>query len=79
MCGAFVLARFTPQMEKELKNYVEYFQGIDDCIKKIDYFLKENDEREFRANIGVDFAEFNLTTEQRLKELLILYEFRKSL
>ena len=79
MCGAFTLVRFTPQMEKELKNNVVYFQDIPDCLEKIDYYLKHDDEREEIADKGWDFALKNLTTEERLKQLLILYENRASI
>ena len=74
MCGVFTLARFTPQMEKELKDNVVYFQDIPDCLEKIDYYLKNENERELIAQKGYEFALRNLTTEQRLKELLILFE-----
>ena len=79
MCGSFVLARFTPQMEKELKDNVVYFQDIPDCLEKIDYYLKNEEKREAIAKKGYEFALKNLTTEQRLKELLILYGNRQSL
>lgn len=79
MCGAFVLARFTPQMEKELKDNVVYFQDIDDCLAKIDYALKHPEQREAIASRGHLYAQMYLSTKQRLKELLILYENRKSL
>ena len=74
MCGAFVLARYTPQMEKELKDNVVYFQDIDDCLDKIDYYLKHEEERKEIANRGYEYAQKYLTTKQRLKEFLILYE-----
>lgn len=79
MCRAFVLARFTPQMEKELKDNVAYFQDIPDCLDKIKYYLENESEREKIASKGHYFANNYLTTEQRLKELLILYENRNSI
>ena len=79
MCGAFLITRFTPQMEKELKNNVVYFQDIPDCLAKIDYYLKNEKEREEKKEISLVFAKQFLTTEQRLKELLILYENRRDL
>ena len=79
MCGAFTLARFTPQMEKELKDNVIYFQDIPDCLEKIDYYLKNDEEREIIAKKGYEFALNNLTTIQRLKELIILFENRESI
>jgi len=79
MCGACTLARFTPQMEKELKDNVAYFQTIDDCLNKIDYLLKFDEERDKLALRGFLYARAYLTTVQRLKELLILFENRNSL
>ena len=79
MCGAFTLARFTPQMEKELRDNVAYFQDIPDCLEKIEYYLKNEYERDKTARKGYNFAMMNLTTEQKLKQLIILYDNRESL
>ncbi len=79
MCESFVLVRFTPQMEKELKDTVVYFQDIPDCLEKIEYYLKHEDKRNAIARRGYENAFLNLKTEQRLKELIILYDNRKSL
>ena len=79
MCGACTLARFTPQMEKELRDNVVYFEDIDDCLKKLRYLLREDKVRERLAMKGYLYAHACLTTIQRLKELILLYEFRRSL
>jgi len=79
MCGAFTLVRFTPQMEKELKDNVIYFQDIPECLEKIEYYLNDYEEREKVAYKGHEFALMNLTTEQRLKELLVIYANRRSI
>ena len=79
MCGACTLVRFTPQMEKELRDNVVYFQDIEDCLSKINYLLIHEEERERLAMKGYLYAHACLTTTQRLKELLTLYEFRRSL
>lgn len=79
MCGAFTLARFTPQMEKELKDNVSYFQTIDECLGRIDYYLKNDTRRTRIALRGYEYAQRYLTTQQRLKELIILYENRDSI
>ena len=78
MCGAFMLVRFTPQMEKELKDNVVYFNSIPDCLEKIDYYLKNESEREMIAQQGYEYAQKYLTNKQRCKELIILFEnFKK--
>ena len=79
MCGAFCLVRFTPQMEKEIKDNVVYFQTISDCLEKIDYYLKNEEPREKIAQQGYEFAKRNLTISQRVKELIILFENRDSI
>lgn len=79
MCGAFVLVRYTPQMEKELKDNVVYFRDIPDCLEKIDYYLEHEEERNQIAQRGYEYAQKYLTTEQRLKELLILFENKDEL
>lgn len=79
MCGAFALVRFTPQMEKELKDNVVYFQTVQECTDKIDYYLKHDKEREEIAEKGWMYANSYLTTQQRLTELILLFENRQSL
>jgi len=79
MCGIFVLTRYTPQMEKELKDNVVYYQNIADCLEKIDIYLRDDEERERIAQKGYKYAHKYLTTEQRLRELLILFENRESI
>lgn len=74
LCGAFVLARYTPQMEKELKDNVVYYTTISDCLNRIGDYLADNEERKRIAQKGYEYAQKYLTTEQRLKELIILYE-----
>jgi len=79
MCGACVVARFTPQMEKELRDNVIYFHDIKDCLSKINYLLNFPKEAEKIANKGYLYAHACLTTVQRLKELLILYEHKNDI
>ena len=79
MSGIFTLVRYTPQMEKELKDYVIYFQDIPDCLEKIDYYLQHDEKREVIAKRGYEYAHKYLTTTQRLRELLILFENRNEL
>ena len=79
MCGIATLTRFTPQMEKELKDSVTYFQDIPTCLAKIDYLLSHEAERKALAERGHAYARILLTPVQRLKELLILYENRDSI
>ena len=79
MSGILTLVRYTPQMEKELKDNVVYFQDIPNCLEKIDYYLKHDKEREEIAQRVYEYAQQFLTTKQRLRELLILYENRNSI
>lgn len=79
MCGALALTRFTPQMEKELRDNVVYFNSIQDCLDKIRYLLFHPQEAERLALKGHMYARACLTTTQRLKELLILFEHKNDL
>lgn len=79
MCGAFVLARYTPQMEKELKDNVVYYDSISDCLDKIEKYLADSQAREEIAKRGYEYAKKYLTVTQRLKELIILYEQRNDI
>jgi spore maturation protein CgeB len=58
---------------------VAYFQTIEECLGKIDYYLKNEQERRETSEKGYEYARKYLTTQQRLKELIILYENKESL
>lgn len=39
-CGGFVLFKYIPQSENFFHDWVEYFHTTEECLEKIDYFLK---------------------------------------
>jgi hypothetical protein len=75
MClGGFVLNRYVPLQESIFKNYITYFKNIDECLKKINYYLINNEEREQIADGGQFYAISNLKAVDRVKELITIYE-----
>ena len=77
MCaGGFVLARYVSPQEMIFGNYPEYFYSVDDCLKKIDYWLEHSSQRQSRASLGYCFADWNLRVINRCRELLTIYENR---
>lgn len=79
LCKGFMLDRFAPYMEKELKDGIEYWNTHEELIEKIKYYLEHEDERLAIAEKGYQIAINNLTNKQRCKELIILFERFKQL
>lgn len=79
LCKGFIIDRFCPYMEKELKDGVEYWNTHEELIEKIKYYLEHEDERLAIAEKGYQIAINNLTNKQRCKELIILFERFKQL
>jgi hypothetical protein len=72
MSGGFMLQKYVPGMEKELKDGVEYFQDAKECIEKIRYYLDHEEERELIAFRGQAIALSEMTNQARSRELVTL-------
>ena len=79
LCKGFMIDRFCPYMEKELKDGCEYWNTHEELIEKIRYYLEHENERLAIAEKGYQIAINNLTNKQRCKELVILFERFKQL
>lgn len=72
MTGSFFLTKYVPGMEAEYHDGVEYFNTTEECLDKIGYYLRHEEEREAIADKGYKIAQLNLTTEQRCKDLITI-------
>ena len=81
LCQGFIIDRYNPQMERELKDGVEYWSTHEELIEKIKYYLdpENNIARLNVAQRGYEIATQSLTNIQRCKELIILFERFKKL
>lgn len=70
--GGFLLQRYVPGMELFLRDGAEYFSSPDEAIAKIDYYLKNDEEREKTASRGYEIGREKFTSKARVKELMIL-------
>jgi len=75
-CGGFVLFKYIPYSEMVFGDKITYFKDIDDCIKKIDYYLKNDKEREKIADEGYKYAQANFKAVSKAKKLMIVLENR---
>jgi hypothetical protein len=76
--GAFLLQRYVPGMELFLRDGVEYFSSPEEAIEKIEYYLQHEKERDIIARRGYQLGRDRFTSEDRVKELMILIErFKK--
>lgn len=71
-CGGLVLFRYVPCSTQVFGNYVEYFHNVEQCLELIDFYLKNDGLRDSKAEWGYEFAQANLTVEERVKDLLTI-------
>lgn len=71
-CGAFVLMKYFPVLEElyDIDQEIAVYHNFDDMVKKIDYYLKHDDERKAIADAGMKRAHRDHSYEIRLKEML---------
>jgi len=72
--GGFLLQRYVPGMELFLRDGAEYFSSIEEANEKIEYFLKNDNEREVIAERGYEIGRDRFTSDKRVKELMILID-----
>lgn len=78
LSGGFIIEKYVPGMEKELKDGVEYWSDHEELIEKIRYYLEHEEERNAISMKGYQIATNNSTNQQRCKELIIIFErFKK--
>jgi len=73
-CGGFLLHQYTPGMELFLRDGVDYFSTPQEAIAKIRYYLQNEEKREIMASIGYMNGRDRFTSEERVKDLMILIE-----
>ena|SRR3990167_5124101 len=71
-CKGFVLFRHVPMSEAVFRDYIEYFHTPQQCLDKIDYYLKNEKEREQISAWGYQYAQNNLKVINRVKDMLVL-------
>lgn len=57
-CGAFHLTHYVPGLERVFTDgeHLAWFNGVDECLEKIDHYLARDGERERIARAGHDLA-----------------------
>lgn len=79
-CQGFVLFRYVPLSETVFRDNVVYFYSIEDCLDKIEYYLKEYEvEGKIPGNIrngiaarGYRYAHQYLRVDNRVQDLLAI-------
>lgn len=72
--GGFLLYQYAPGMELFLRDGVEYFSSIEEAQEKIDHYLIANLDREEIARKGFQIGQHRFTSQERVKDLLILID-----
>jgi|GEM_PF-2727981 len=70
--GGFYITKYTEGLEEVFKNHehLVWFETIDEAIKLIEYYLKNEDMRKKIAKNGMEFVRANHTYTQRAKQIL---------
>ena len=74
LSAGFMIDRYCPGMERELRDGIEYWSTHEDLIEKIKYYLEHEQEREQIATRGYGIAIITLTNKSRCSELMRLFE-----
>lgn len=73
-CGGFLLQEYAPGMELLLREGVEYFSSPEEAIAKIHFYLAHEEQRQLVASLGYMQGRDRFTSEERVKDLMILIE-----
>jgi hypothetical protein len=72
-CGGLVLFKYVPLSEIVFRDYVVYFDTIEDCLEKIDRILENNYIGKQYA--GMAYAQDNLKAANRVMDMLEIVRF----
>lgn len=73
-CGGFVLHRYQPLCETRFGAWINYFYGVDSCLKGIEHWLDADEDREIVAATAYEFAQENLKVRNRVNNLITIVE-----
>jgi len=71
-CGGFVLTTPTPEIEEYFEDGKELviFRGVEDCLRKIEFYLKNEDTRKHIAQNGLNAVKDRFSYEKILGKLV---------
>jgi len=75
-CKGFLISDCVPDAEEELDGCVVFTDGENDLVEKIEYYLKNKEEREKVAQRGYQYVKTHASIAERAKEL---YEYIRGL
>jgi hypothetical protein len=72
LAGAFYLGQGTPGVTQFLRDgeHCAWYSGVEDCLAKLDYYLRDSTARERIRKQGERFVRANHTYDQRITNLL---------
>lgn len=71
-CGGFHLTHYVPKLEKVFTDgeHLAWFDGLDECLEKIEYYLAHDVERERIARTGHELAMAHHQYAHRVSDIL---------
>jgi len=77
-CGTFLLTNDTDKLGKlfEIGKHLDVYDGVDECIEKIKYYLEYSDKRETMAMDGYEYVRKYHTYDVRARQFLELVKER---
>lgn len=73
-CGGFVLHRYQPLCEVHFGGFTNFFYGIDSCLKGVEYWLENDEDRGVVAAGAYEFAQNRLKVRNRVIDLIYIVE-----
>lgn len=72
--GGFLLQQYAPGMELFFREGADYFSSLEEAVEKIKYYLENEEKRQIKASLGYMQGRDRFTSEERVKDLMILIE-----
>ncbi len=71
-CAGFVLFKYTPMSEARFGSHLEYFNSVEECLEKIQFYLDNTALREAVAEYGYRFAQDSMKVSHRVFDLITI-------
>jgi len=71
-CGGFLLTAYTPNLEEIFRRgqELDWFETIEECCTKIEYYLQHDDERRKIARAGYQLAHNQYSYDQMVEKII---------
>ena len=71
-CGGFLLTAYTPNLEELFGRgeELDWFESVEECCDKIEYYLQHDEERQKIARAGYQFAHNEYSYDKMVEKII---------